>query len=170
MANKYIALITGLLKEVEALVISGGVGDAGKITALDGTGKLDITVMPSGVGAATKTLTTSEAISAGDLVNVWNDSGTLKARKADATSSAKKADGFVLAGYGSGVSATVYLEGIITGLTVANGPRMWLSNVTPGAMTGTAPTFLTTEICQEVAVRLSGTEVKFEPQLAIEVA
>ena len=50
----------------------------------------------SGGGADTGTVTTSEALAAGDLVNIWNSSGA-KARKADATTAGKEAHGFVLA-------------------------------------------------------------------------
>ena len=88
--------MAGVISELEALVTSAGAGDAGKIPALDATGKLDNSLMPVGIGADSKILPASENLAAGDLVNVWNDSGTAKARKADATIAGKEANGFVL--------------------------------------------------------------------------
>jgi hypothetical protein len=90
--NKYIAMIAGLLTEVAASQTSAGAGDAGKIPALDAAGKLDTTFMPTGVGADTASITTSEALAAGDLVNIHNSTGA-KARKADASVSGKEAHG-----------------------------------------------------------------------------
>ena len=88
---------------------SAGAGDSGKLVALDGSGRIDSTMMPVGIGADTATITTSEALSAGDFVNVWDSTGA-KVRKADATVSGKEAHGFVLSAYGSSASATVYLK------------------------------------------------------------
>ena len=102
MAQKFLRMLAGVIAELEALVTSAGAGDAGKIPALDATGKLDNSLMPVGIGADSKILPASENLAAGDLVNVWNDSGTAKARKADATVAGKEANGFVLAAVTSG--------------------------------------------------------------------
>lgn len=142
MADKYINIGTGgALAETEATASSSGASDAGKIPALDAAGKLSETMMPSGVGAAVETMVASETLAAGDVVNVWDDSGTRKARKADATNTGKPACGFVLAGVTSGETATVYFSGensSVTGLTL--GSAYYLSAATPGAVTATAPT------------------------------
>ena len=95
-AKKYISLVSGILTEIQALVTSAGAGDDGKLVALDSAGKLDNSVMPVGIGADTAAITASEALAAGDLVNIWNSSG-FKVRKADATTPGKEAHGFVLA-------------------------------------------------------------------------
>lgn len=140
MANKYIALITGKLKEVEALVTSAGAGDAGKIPALDAAGLLDASLMPVGVGATVVVAPASEALTAGNFVNLWNDAGTLKVRKADATTNAKPALGFVLENVSEAANATVYLLSQmntgVSGLTI--GSDYFLST-TPGGVTTTAP-------------------------------
>ena len=73
MAQKFLRLLSGVISELEALVTSAGAGDAGKIPALDVTGKLDNSFMPVGIGADSKILPASENLAAGDLVNVWND-------------------------------------------------------------------------------------------------
>lgn len=140
MADKYLASIAGQRTEVEATVTSAGAGNAGDIVALDGTGKLDNSVLPTGVGPEVVVLASSENLTAGDFVNIWNDSGTPKARKADATSVGKEANGFVLANVTSPANATVYLAGInnqVSGLT--GGTNYFLSASTPGGIVSTAP-------------------------------
>jgi hypothetical protein len=119
MANKYIAMVAGLLTEVAAIITSAGAGDSGKIVALDSSGKLDTSFMPTGVGADTAAIATSESLAAGDLVNVFNSTGA-KVRKADSSVSGKEAHGFVLAVFTHPTTATVYFEGSntqVTGLT-----------------------------------------------------
>lgn len=170
MANKYISMDGGQMKEVEGLVSSAGAGDAGKLPALDSNGKLNNSVMPTGIGAETKALTASEALAAGDFVNIWDDSGTLKVRKADASTTGKRADGFVLAVFAQDATATVYTEGIndqLSGLT--GGPMMFLSASTPGDATGTAPSG-SGNVVQQLGTRLSATEISFEPSIAVELA
>ena len=102
---KYISQVAGVLTEVAGLATSAGAGDAGKIPQLDGSGKLDPSLMPTGIGADTASIQASEALSAGDLVNVWN-SGGARVRKADASTSGKEAHGFVLATVASGANAS----------------------------------------------------------------
>jgi len=169
MADKYIKNNSGQLAEVEATVTSSGAGNAGDIVALDGSGKLDTTVLPSGIGATTKLAATTENLSAGDLVNLYNDSGTIKARKADA-SNGRRAHGFVLSAVTSPNNATVYLDGTITGLTsLTPGAAYYLSGSTAGAATATAPT-TSGYISQEIGVALSATEINFEEQQPITLA
>lgn len=160
MAN-YLALVAGKLKEIAAIATSAGAGDAGKIPALDAAGKLDSTLMPTGVGADTASIAASENLAASDLVNVWNDSGTVKVRKADGTSEGKEANGFVLAGVTAPASATVYFGGQLTGLSgLTPGARQYLST-TPGARTETAPSS-TGNVVQCVGVAISATAISFE--------
>jgi hypothetical protein len=170
MANKYLELTTGgALAEKEATTASTGVTDAGKVPALDATGRLDITMMPVGVGSEALTVTASETITAPALVNIWNDGGVLKARYADASaaSAGKRAVGYVTSTINSGASGTVFFEGRITGLSALTpGAVYFLSGTTPGAPTATAPT--TSGHCvQEIGVALSATEITFEPQTPV---
>lgn len=160
MANKYIALIAGVLSEVAALVTSSGAGDAGKIVALDASGRLDTSVMPVGIGADTQTAVASESLSAGDLVNIWNDAGTPKVRKADATSAGKEAHGFVLAAFSSSATATIYFEGSNTGVTGLTGGRQFLST-TAGQATATAPSS-SGNVVQTVGFATSATAMNFQ--------
>jgi len=149
---------------LNAVTTSAGAGDSGKTVALDAAGKIDSTMMPTGVGADTKTFVASETLAAGDLVNIWNDSGTAKARKADASGgAAKAADGFVLAGFASAATATVYFDGTITGLSgLTGGTIYFLSGSSAGTPTATAPS-TTAYNCQIVGKALSATELSFQP-------
>ena len=136
-AKKYLSNNAGAITEVAATVSSAGAGDDGKIVALDSSGRLDNSVMPTGIGADTAAITASEALAAGDLVNVWNSSGA-KVRKADATTAGKEAHGFVLAAASSSASATVYFEGSNSGVTGLTPGKLYLST-TAGGVTSTAP-------------------------------
>ena len=53
MANKYLAQVAGRIKEIAALVTSAGASDAGKLVALDTAGKIDSSLIPSGLTSLT---------------------------------------------------------------------------------------------------------------------
>src|SRR3954462_1256812 len=114
--DKYLYNNTGTITEKASVQSSAGAGDAGKIPALDSAGRLDSSFMPVGIAADTASITASEALAAGDLVNIWNSTGA-KVRKADATTAGKEAHGFVLAAVSSSATATVYFEGTDTGVS-----------------------------------------------------
>ena len=140
MADKYLFANGGVATEREALVASAGAGSAGKIIALDGTGRLDNSVLPVGIGADTASITASEALAAADFVNVWNNAGVVRVRKADASTAGKEAHGFVLASVLSAAVATVYFEGSNTQAAgTLTGGVVYLSAATPGQATNTAP-------------------------------
>ena len=169
--NKYLALdpSTGRTKEVVSSQTSAGAGDAGKIPALSANGKLDPSMMPPGVGEEARTVVASETLAAGDLVNLWNDAGTIKVRKADATTNGKRAHGFVESAVTSGASATVFYVGIngsVTGLTVGSD---YFLGTTPGAVT-TAPPSATGNLVQRVGTAMSATELAFMPEEIATVA
>lgn len=169
MADKYLRQNAGQFAETEATVTSAGAGDAGKIPALDSSGKLDNSLMPSGIGVDTEVMATSENLSAGDLVNIWNDSGTRKARKADA-SNGRRAHGFVLSSSTSPNNATVYMSGDITGLSsLTPGSPYYVSAATAGAATATSPTG-TGNFTQEIGIAVSATAISFNPQQPITLA
>jgi len=159
MADKYIKWdpTNGRYKQVEGLVTSAGVGDAGKVVALDSAGKLDISVLPTGVGAATFSAASSENLTAGDFVNIYDNAGTINVRKADANNN-RRAHGFVLANVTSPAAATVYYGDVntqVSGLTV--GAEYFLSD-TAGAVVTPAPT-TAGDIVQRLGVARSATEL-----------
>lgn len=147
---------------------TGGAGNENKIPALNSAGRWDETMMPTGIGADTQLIEASEALSAGDLVNIWNDGGTPKVRKADATSAGKEAMGFVLAAVTSGNDATVYFEGNneqVSGLTAG---RLYLAT-TAGAVTNTAPSG-TGNVVQRVGFATAAASMNFDAGPAVVLA
>lgn len=167
-AAKYLTRSAGRTTLASATVTSAGAADDGKIPALDSTGRLSSTMMPTGIGADTASIVTSENLAAGDLVNVYNNGGTPTARKADASVTGKEAVGFVLAGSTSPAAALVYFEGQVTGLTgMTPGARQYLSGTTPGQRTETPVTSPTNSVDQFVGTALSATVLSFEPDDAI---
>ncbi len=137
-SNKFLTIINGVKQLVTAIAISAGVSDASKVIMTDSTGKIDSTLMPSGIGAATKSIVTSEALTAGNFVNIYNNAGTINCRRAD-NSNGRPANGFVLTGFASAASATVYLQGENTGLTGLTPGSLYFLGVT-GAALITPPT------------------------------
>jgi hypothetical protein len=168
MPDKYLQHdAAGGFREVEATA-TGGAGEASKIPALDLSGRLDSTMMPTGIGAETSALEAFGALAAGDFVNVFNDSGVMKVRKADASNNVAPANGFVLAAFTAGQTATVYwsgLNGQLTGLT----PGLHYLSTTPGASNHVAPS-ASGNIVQRLGTAINSTTVFFQPQDAILLA
>lgn len=195
MAQRFTTWLNSKWQLLEALVTSSGASDAGKVVAtnadgilddtlvnttttggapnagkrvqLNGSGVLDISMMPTGVGDETEVIMASEALSAGDCVNKWNDSGTVKVRKAD--TNGKPADGYVKAAVASGANATVYSDGLndaVTGLTVGT---VYLS-ATPGGYSATPPAEGSGLVLQELGFANSAAAVKFVRGIPVTLA
>lgn len=167
-SKKFIKNNAGTLTEEAALLDSAGAGDANRIPALDASGRLDSSFMPTGIGADTASLPSSENLAAGDLVNIWNDAGTAKVRKADATTAGKEAHGFVLSAVTSPANATVYFEGTnaqVTGLTA--GPLFL--GTTAGACVSTAPSG-SGNVVQRVGLATAAASMNFEAGMPIVLA
>lgn len=109
------------------------------------------------------TAVAGENIAATDLVNVYDDAGTVKIRRADADASQYEAVGFVEAAYSTGAVATVQTVGVIRGLSgLTVGAYHYLSDVNPGDVTATAPTTVG-HIVQSVGIAVSTSELSFNP-------
>lgn len=146
---------------------SAGAGDAAKLVQLDGSGRIDSTMMPVGIGADTATITTSEAVASGDFVNIWNSSGA-KVRKADATVAGKEAHGFVLVGVGSGAVATVYFEGTNTAVSGQTPGPVFLGT-TAGLGVAAAPSG-SGNVVQRIGFATSATSVNFQAGVPVTLA
>lgn len=166
--NKYIANNAGVLTEVAAVQTSAGAGDAGKIPALDAAGRLADSMMPVGIGADTASVVTSENLAAGDLVNLYDVTGTVTARKADASTN-KPAVGYVLAATTSPAAATVYFEGQNTQVTGLVGGDQYLSTTVPGKTQAAAPT-TAGHIVQIVGFATAATALNFQSRAPILLA
>jgi len=158
-AKAFLRLVAGVMTQVFGVQSSAGASNAGDIVALDDNGRIDNSMMPVGIGADTKLIQASEALAAGDFVNVHN-SGGARVRKADATAAGKAADGFVLAAVSSGANATVYFEGTnnqVSGMT----PGDVFLQTTAGQGGATVPS-AAGNVVQRLGVAVSATEVNFE--------
>jgi hypothetical protein len=165
---KYIEQVAGKLQEKSGLATSAGVADAGKIPQLDGAGRLDTSLMPVGIGADTQVIVASEALAAGDFVNLHNATGA-KVRKADAATPGKEAHGFVMAAVASAGNATVYFEGTNTQVAGQTPGLVFLSATTPGQATTTAPS-TAGQIVQQIGLATSATTINFQFQQPITLA
>lgn len=165
--QKILTQVAGVLTEIAAVQAGGG-GNANLVPALDASGRLDITMMPTAVVAETVSLVASEALAAGDFVNIYNAAGTPKMRKADATAAGKPAHGFVLAAVSNAATGVAYLEGTnnqVTGMTAGD---VFLAT-TAGAATATCPSG-SGNVAQHIGVATSATAIKFTPQDPITLA
>ena len=133
---------------------------ANKIVKLDGSGRLDTTVMPVGFGTDTASIIASEILAAGDIVNVWNNAAVANVRKADGSVTGKEAHGFVLVGAAALASATVYFEGTNTQCTGLTPGQQFLSGATAGKSVAAAPTGAG-KVLQRVGFAVSATSLNF---------
>ncbi len=162
MAEKYLRVNSnGNLEEVEATVQSTGPSDAGKIVALGADGKLDDTVMPEGIGAEVIVVQAGEDLSANDVVNVYDNAGTITARKANATDNTKPAHGYVKNAATAGSNVSVYTDGFLEGSGFIPGSKYFLST-TGGQVTATPPS-ASGNVIQYIGVAVSTDKIKFEP-------
>lgn len=167
-AKKFLRLVAGVLTEVFGVQASTGAANAGDVVSLDDTGRIDASMMPIGIGADTKAIVASEALAAGNWINVWSDAGAFKVRKADGTVAGKEVDGFVLAAVSSGANATVYFEGTnnqVTGQT----PGAVFLQTTAGAGGAAVPS-ASGNVVQRLGVAVSATEVNFERGVPVTLA
>lgn len=166
--NKYLSNNSGVITENISNQTSAGAGDAGKIVALASDGRLDLTLMPTGIGQDNYSIVASEALSDGNVVNIWNNSGVANVRKADATVAGKEAMGFVLSAVSSGETALVYFEGNNTSVSGLTAGKQYLST-TAGTVTTTAPS-LSGNVVQVVGFSASATELNFQSREPIVLA
>lgn len=152
--------------EVEATVVSAGAGSAGDVVALNASGKLDVSVLPTGIGPDVVVIEASENLGAGDFVNIYESAGTVYVRLADASAAnaGEIAHGFVLNNVNSGDNATVYFEGIndqLSGLTP--GITYALSATDPGGVVPLSSATTTAgESLQILGVATSTTSINVE--------
>lgn len=146
----------------------GGSANANAIPALNSSGVFDSSMLPPGTGTVDSvTVTASVALSAGNMVNLYDNSGTLGAKLADC-STGLKAHGYVTAAVASGASATVYLNDQNTALTgLTPGSDYYLS--TAGSVSASAPT-TSGYLLQKLGVALSATSLQFSPEQPIIIA
>ena len=157
---------TGAQSEYAGKASSSGAGDSGECIIADASGKLDPTFLPNGVGADAITATAGEALVAGDFVYI-TAGGTVM--KADATTFAKRAMGYVIAAVANAGIATVFFDesnSALSGLTP--GTKYFLS-ATAGLTTATAPT-TSGQFVQALGIATSATSLHVNIQEPIQRA
>ena len=153
--------LSGGKKTLESGIdVSAGAGDAGKIIKTDSSGLIDPTFLPS---TGDISLEASEALSAGDYVNIFDDSGTAKMRLAD-NSNGRTADGYVLSAVSAAATGVIKslhtgVNSALSGLTV--GSRYFLG--TAGGVVTSAPTG-SGDTVQCLGVAKSATELYQQPE------
>jgi hypothetical protein len=157
--NKYIAINSnGIPEEVISNQTSAGAGDAGKIVALNALGEIDNSMLPN-VEALSVIL--AEDVISGNMINLFDDAGTLKARKADGSTNKYYVDGFVKVSGTAGASIIVYGEGVVPKTGLTPGARYFLSTTTPGDIVTSVTTTAGTAL-QYVGKATSATTLLFE--------
>ena len=158
--QKFVTLDQGRQKlmDIESVNSSSGVSDAAKLVRTGSNGKLDPTLLPPGSGSDALAVTASEALSAGDFVNIYSGG----ARKADGSVAGKEAVGYVLDAVSNGQTATVYFEGSNSSLTTLTvGSRYYLSSTIPGGVTATPPS-TAGNVVQYLGMATTATSIAFE--------
>lgn len=145
---------------------SSGSASAGQIPALSANGTLDPSMLPASNGMPSLTVTASEAIAAGALCSLYDNSGTLNVRNANATDATKPANCFAPSAIASAASGSVSFGGAMNSgaASLTIGAAVYLSAATAGASTATAPT-ASGNLLQIVGYAISATEYNFQPQI-----
>lgn len=126
-------------------------------TVLTGNGAADPTFQAPTALANTMSVTVTETIAAGAMINLWASTG-LKVRNADNTDATKQADGFALTGAASGAITVVIGSAPNTQQTsLTVGTRYFLG--TAGAVTATAPTS-SGDLVQSLGIAVTTTELQ----------
>ena len=158
---------------VTPATLQGRIGANSGIAPLDSGGKVPTANLPSMGGEVTISVPASESLATGDMVNLWTDSGTVKARKASCTISndiVKECHGFAESAVTSGNTATVKISGTMTptiiGGSLSPGALCYVHNETfAGYVTHSAQT-TQGYYNQIVGLAITSTTMLFKPQRA----
>jgi hypothetical protein len=140
--------------------------DVAKVVGeFSGTRIIDNTIAPDKATAVQ--VLAGEALTVGDLVNIYNDLGIFKARKATAGPTNREAHGFVWDTTAAGSYVYVYHDGYDPWLANLSPGNQWLST-TPGRTTARAPS-ASGQLVQQVGFAPSDTVLNFSPMPAIKI-
>jgi hypothetical protein len=153
--NLYILTDDGRFETYKGKSVSSGAADAGEVVVMGANGKLDPTLFGNGFGPDCVTATAGEAINGGDVV-YFSATGTIL--KADATSPAKAAQGYVLAAVANGEQGTVYFDETNSSVTGLTPGRTYYLSTTPGKLTATPPT-ATGSVVQAIGFSITPTSL-----------
>lgn len=115
----------------------------------------------AGVVVVSHNFMTSQDLTEGMIVNIWNNAGTPNARRADGSIEGKHAHGFVITSTSAGQTATVYFAGVndkCVDLVIGD---QYLS-VTPGITSPLTPN-MSGHVLQTIGLAISDTTLFFNP-------
>jgi len=152
----------GQIESFTPISASAGATDAAKAIQTDATGKIDATLLPAAAGTGENyNRIASEALAAGDLINVWSNAGVANIRKADATIAGKEAMGFVQSSVASGATGVSRIgNGVITGLVGLTIGATYYLSTTAGGIVTVAPSAVG-NVIQKVGRAISATELAY---------
>lgn len=159
--SRFLTLVNGVKHWITALAVSTGVADANKIVMTSSTGRIDGSLMPVGIGAETQVMVASEALIAGDFVNIFNNGGVPNARKAD-NSNGRSANGFVLESVANAANATIYLSGLNNARTGMIPGTVYFLGTSGGVSTSPPPSTSIGAIIQQLGVSANTTTIQFD--------
>jgi hypothetical protein len=110
----------------------------------------------------TNSVRVSDAVTAGQVVNVWNNGGLFMCRPADASVFGKQADGFVLESAAAGADVPVFALGYIV-LLAGLSPGLQFLQTTPGAVGNSVPN-AAGQVIQQVGYASDAAILHFNPQ------
>lgn len=113
--NTFLSLAASGIQELLS-AISAFTGNANEIVATDGTGRIDASLLPVGVGSLTVSATAVGTVAAGDFVDYFDNAGIPSVRKAD-DALGIPANGFVLVAIPDTTVGTVFLRGSNTAVS-----------------------------------------------------
>lgn len=139
-ALKFLTRLTnGRVQLIAAIQASAGGADANKVLATNGSGKIDSSFLPAGIEIQTESMVGEVAFLAGDFINIYDNASVRTARKALASDPDRLAHGFVLVSSSINDTVTVYTKGVNTAITGNENTKYYLSSVTAGEASATAP-------------------------------
>ena len=126
-------------------------------------------VMDWELGTQQLAFTASEALNAGDFVNIFDDSGEIKVRKADRTtpSGVRSVNGYVLSDVFAGDTVVMYLSGMNTALSGLIPNENYALNTNGGVISISTLPAIDGEIFQYLGIALSATALLVQINLPI---
>lgn len=134
----------------------------------EATGDAVSEASPIDLSRANAVVTTSEALFAGALVNVYRVGADSFVRLARGDAFDREASGYVLAAYGANAEARVYFDGNNSAAVGMSPGPQWLSTTDPGKTSSVAPTTLGI-IVQPVGIATSSTNLVFQRGDVLEI-
>lgn len=155
------AIATKVTASEARAAISAGAG----LAYNSGTGEMALADLSTLLGILNgTTVQASEALVAGDFVNVYSSGGAARVRKASALDPALFANGFVLDDISSGATGGVIFSGVNLATTVGTAAsEVWLSDTTPGGWMTTPPS-ASGSIIQSLGAAVPSVGVFFAPR------